>query len=156
MTFKESKQRKVARILVNLNIREGLGKEFDLSWGGYTYNQKLDYKNIPFRCRRCHQYGHLIKSCKLPVRTRGYSIQFGQRVFTKLSSCCAFLRRLSEGTRMSNGFSTGTLDFGAHRPLFRTCFFYKTKSSETCQGWIVYTCFCEYLLLLCCPHYYFN
>jgi len=28
MTFEESKQRKVARILVNLKIREGLGKRF--------------------------------------------------------------------------------------------------------------------------------
>jgi hypothetical protein len=71
MTFEETKQRKVARILVNLNVREGLGEEMDLSWGGYTYAQKLDYENIPFRCRRCHQYGHLVKNCKLPLRTRG-------------------------------------------------------------------------------------
>ena len=71
MTFEESKQRKVARILVNLNIREGIGEENDLSWGGYNYIKKSDYENIPFRCRRCHQYGHLIKSCKLPLRTKG-------------------------------------------------------------------------------------
>jgi hypothetical protein len=65
MTFEETKQRKVERIFVNLNIREGLGEEVDLSWGSYTYNQRPVYENIPFRCRRCHQYGHLIKSCKL-------------------------------------------------------------------------------------------
>ena len=69
-TFEESKQRKVARILVNLNIREGLGEEIDLSWGEYNYIKKLDYENIPFRCRSCHQYGHLIKRCKLPLRTK--------------------------------------------------------------------------------------
>jgi hypothetical protein len=71
MSFEETKQRKVARILVNLNVREGLGEEMDLSWGGYTYAKKLDYENIPFRCRRCHQYGHLVKNCKLPLRTKG-------------------------------------------------------------------------------------
>ena len=52
MTYEETKQRKVARILVNLNVREGLGEEMDLTWGDYTYAQKLDYENIPFRCRR--------------------------------------------------------------------------------------------------------
>jgi hypothetical protein len=31
MTFEETKQRKVERIFVNLNIREGLGEEVDLS-----------------------------------------------------------------------------------------------------------------------------
>jgi hypothetical protein len=71
MSFEVTKQRKVARILVNLNVREGLGEEMDLTWGDYTYSQKLDYENIPFRCRRCHQYGHLVKNCKLPLRTRG-------------------------------------------------------------------------------------
>jgi hypothetical protein len=33
LSFEETKQRKVARILVNLNVREGLGEEIDLSWG---------------------------------------------------------------------------------------------------------------------------
>jgi hypothetical protein len=71
LTFEETKQRKVARILVNLNVREGLGEEVDLRWGRYTHTQRLDYENVPFRCRRCHQYGHLIMNCKLPLRTRG-------------------------------------------------------------------------------------
>jgi hypothetical protein len=71
MTFEETKQRKVARILVNLNVREGLGEEVDLRWGSYTHTQSLDYENVPFRCRRCHQYGHLVMNCHLPLRTRG-------------------------------------------------------------------------------------
>ena len=71
LTYEETKQIKVARILVNLNVRKGLGGEMDLTWGDYTYAQKLVYENIPFKCRRFHQYGHLIKNCKLPLRTRG-------------------------------------------------------------------------------------
>jgi hypothetical protein len=62
MSFEVTKQRKVARVLVNLNVREGLGEERDLTWGDYMYSQKLNYKNISFRCRRCHQYGHLVKN----------------------------------------------------------------------------------------------
>jgi len=31
MSYEETKQRKVARILVNLNVREGLGEEMDLT-----------------------------------------------------------------------------------------------------------------------------
>ena len=69
--MKKQKKRKVARILVNLNVREGLGEEIDFSWGNCTLSQILDYENVPFRCRRCHQYGHLIKNSSMPVRTRG-------------------------------------------------------------------------------------
>jgi hypothetical protein len=83
MTFEETKQRKVARVLVSLNVREGLGEEVDLRWGSFTHTQKLDYENVPFRCRRCHQYGHLITNCNLPLRTRGkgYKRDKGKRMF---------------------------------------------------------------------------
>jgi hypothetical protein len=51
LSFAKTKQRKIARILVNLNVREGLGEEIDLSWGSFTHTQLLDYENVPFRCR---------------------------------------------------------------------------------------------------------
>jgi hypothetical protein len=51
LSYEEIKQRKIARILVNLNVREGLGEEIDLTWGNYTHTQILDYENVPFRCR---------------------------------------------------------------------------------------------------------
>jgi hypothetical protein len=60
LSFEETKQRKIARILVNLNVKEGLGEEIDLTWEGYTHTQLLNYENIPFRCRHCHKYGHLV------------------------------------------------------------------------------------------------
>jgi len=71
LSFEEKKQRKVARILVNLNVREGLGEEIDLSWGSFTHTQLLDYENVPVRCHQCHQYGHLVENCHLPLRTKG-------------------------------------------------------------------------------------
>lgn len=65
-----TKQKKVARILVSLNVREGLVEDMKLSWGPYTFVQNLDYEYVPFRCRRCHAYGHPVAECKLPLRTR--------------------------------------------------------------------------------------
>jgi len=52
LSFEETKQRKFTSILVNLNIREGLEEEIDLSWGSFTHTQLMDYENAPFRCRR--------------------------------------------------------------------------------------------------------
>jgi len=67
-SFKDSNQKRMARILVNINVREGLGDAVELVLGHYRHIQKLDYENIPFRCRRCHEYGHLVGDCKLPLR----------------------------------------------------------------------------------------
>jgi len=68
-SFVDTRQRKMARILVNINVREGLGEEVDIVFGPFQHTQKLDYENIPFRCRICHDYGHLVEDCKLPLRT---------------------------------------------------------------------------------------
>ena len=27
--------------------------------------QTVDYEHIPFRCRRCHEHGHLLRDCPL-------------------------------------------------------------------------------------------
>jgi len=67
-SYLDTRQRKMARILVNINVREGLGEEVDMVLGPFQHTQKLDYENIPFRCRRCHEYGHLVEDCKMPLR----------------------------------------------------------------------------------------
>jgi len=30
-----------------------------------VYFQAIDYEQIPFRCRKCHEHGHLIKECPM-------------------------------------------------------------------------------------------
>ena len=67
LSFLETKMRKVARILVSLNVREGLAEDMMLSWGPYVIKQTLDYENVPFRCRNFHAYGHPISDCKISV-----------------------------------------------------------------------------------------
>jgi len=48
-----------------MNIAEPLPEMIELEYAGQVWQQLLDYEHIPFRCRRCHEYGHLYKSCPL-------------------------------------------------------------------------------------------
>lgn len=69
LSFLETHMKQVGRILVNINIREGLAGTINLDWGPDIIPQILDYENIPFRCHRCHAYGHPVSKCSLHVRT---------------------------------------------------------------------------------------
>ena len=31
--------------------------------GSWSHFQKLDYEQLPFKCRGCHEYGHFIRNC---------------------------------------------------------------------------------------------
>jgi hypothetical protein len=55
--------KKMARILVELDIHEGLLETLDIDWRGCIIRQKLDYLGIPFRCTLCRQTSHLRKTC---------------------------------------------------------------------------------------------
>lgn len=75
LSFLETNQRQVARILVNVNIRDGLAEDMQLIWGPFVYKQVLDYENVPFRRRHCHAYGHPASECKHPNRIGNVSRQ---------------------------------------------------------------------------------
>ena len=81
LTFLETHYKQVARILVEVNIREGLPETIDLDWGPDIITQPLDYENVPFRCRICHAYGHPVSECRLPLRT----INGGKRKVQKVA-----------------------------------------------------------------------
>jgi hypothetical protein len=42
--------KKLARILVEIDIHEGLLETLDIDWRGHLTRQKLDYLGVPFRC----------------------------------------------------------------------------------------------------------
>jgi hypothetical protein len=52
-----------ARICVEVNLEKGLPEAIKLSLGEWCHIQELDYEQIPFKCLRCHAYGHFAKSC---------------------------------------------------------------------------------------------
>jgi hypothetical protein len=51
------------RICVEVNLENGLSDAIKLSLGEWCHIQELDYEQIPFKCLRCHAYGHFAKSC---------------------------------------------------------------------------------------------
>jgi hypothetical protein len=55
---------------VRLDLRPGLLKELKIETASGTFLQPLDYEGIPFRCHRCHAYGHGVADCKLPFKSK--------------------------------------------------------------------------------------
>jgi hypothetical protein len=56
--------RKVGKVLVELDIHGELLEAIDIEWHSKRKKQCLDYMGIPFRCNRCHCTGHLRRDCK--------------------------------------------------------------------------------------------
>jgi len=59
----QNTSRKMGRILVEVDIHEGLPEVMDIEWCGHHIKQRLDYQGIPFRCSFCHCTGHLQREC---------------------------------------------------------------------------------------------
>ncbi|KAH9294216.1 hypothetical protein KI387_040577, partial [Taxus chinensis] len=52
-----------ARMCVYMDINQPLPAKIMLEIGEDKWEQQIDYENIPFRCRFCYKYGHLVKDC---------------------------------------------------------------------------------------------
>lgn len=62
---KRGKYTSYARICIYMNIAEPLSEYIELEYHDEIWQQPMDYEHIPFRCTRCHEYGHLFKQCPL-------------------------------------------------------------------------------------------
>ena len=51
------------RICAEIDISKGLPDQIILKVGDFYWTQTLDYENTAFRCRHCHQTGHLQNTC---------------------------------------------------------------------------------------------
>lgn len=69
-SFSERGKTVFVRILVHPDTRKGLFESLLLQWRGYSRLQKLDYKGVPFRCRRCYEVGHLCNECPLLAKEK--------------------------------------------------------------------------------------
>lgn len=58
---KRGKYRSYTRICVYMNIAEPLPEYIELEYHDEIWQQPIDYEHIPFRCRRCHECGHLFR-----------------------------------------------------------------------------------------------
>jgi hypothetical protein len=51
--------RRVGKLLVELDLKFGLPAEVDIEWCGFVHQQRLEYVRIIFRCATCKEMGHL-------------------------------------------------------------------------------------------------
>lgn len=54
-----------ARICVEMDVSGALHEGLWLEFRDEDYFQAIDYEQIPFRCRKCHEHGHLVRECPL-------------------------------------------------------------------------------------------
>ena len=54
----------MARILVGLQIYNGLANRLTIQYTSGMHVQSLDYEGLPFRYHQCHEWGHLVVECK--------------------------------------------------------------------------------------------
>ena len=52
-----------ARICVEVDLEKGLPESIMLSIDGWNHLQIVEYEQIHFKCKFCHEYGHFAKSC---------------------------------------------------------------------------------------------
>jgi len=70
-----------ARICVEVDLEKGLPKAIEITLHNWTYLQQVDYEQLPFKCKICHEYGHFTKRCpKVPSNppSREYQEQWQQ------------------------------------------------------------------------------
>ena len=48
-----------------MDLSKALLEAIKLLWDDDEWIQNLDYEQVPFRCHRCHEYGHLFRECPM-------------------------------------------------------------------------------------------
>jgi hypothetical protein len=65
---KKIKYTSYAQIYVYMDISKALPGSVTLEYQDEDWNQKTDYEHIPFRCKKCHEHGHLF--CDYPLNAQ--------------------------------------------------------------------------------------
>ncbi|XP_057868067.2 uncharacterized protein LOC131075253 [Cryptomeria japonica] len=69
----EKKVFSYARICVEIDLNNPLPDSLEIFIGSASWIQPLDYESLPFRCRFCHEYGHLQRQCPRAPKAAGVS-----------------------------------------------------------------------------------
>ena len=59
-----SLDKRMAKVLVQVDIHEGLLEVLEIEWWGLLFVQRLDYLGLPFCCTLCKKTDHLRKECQ--------------------------------------------------------------------------------------------
>eukprot|EP00253_Pinus_taeda_P029130 PITA_29130 len=76
---KRGKYNAYARICVYINLAEPLPDNVEVEYHDTIWKQPIDYEHIPFRCRICHEYGHLYRKCPLNKEEESKKSQAAQQ-----------------------------------------------------------------------------
>jgi hypothetical protein len=60
-----------ARICIDMDVLGALPEAMSLEFMDVEWIQSIDYEQISFRCRRCHEHGHLFRECPLNKKQQG-------------------------------------------------------------------------------------
>ena len=67
--WEQKVDRRCAKILIEVDLHDGLYEGIHLELHGSLWRQRLDYWKIPFRCLRCKNAGHLVACCPFGNRS---------------------------------------------------------------------------------------
>eukprot|EP00253_Pinus_taeda_P036581 PITA_36581 len=76
---KRGKYNAYARICVYINLADPLPDNVEVEYHDTIWKQPIDYEHIPFRCRICHEYGHLYRQCPLNKEEESTKSQVAQK-----------------------------------------------------------------------------
>jgi hypothetical protein len=51
-----------ARLCVEVDLEKGFPEAIQLTLDNWSYIQTVDYEQLPFKCKACHEYGHFAKN----------------------------------------------------------------------------------------------
>ena len=86
---KQAKYISYARLCVYLDISQHLPEAIELTHDDEDWVQAIDYEQLPFRCRRCHEHGHLFRDFPLnnpPGKSAASSDSKDGEGFTKVTN----------------------------------------------------------------------
>jgi hypothetical protein len=66
-----------------MNISKALPGTVTLEYQDEEWAQTIDYEHIPFRCRKCHEHGHLFRDCTLNVPPKREAEEKSKEGFTQ-------------------------------------------------------------------------
>jgi hypothetical protein len=83
---KQRKYTSYARICVYMNISKALPGTVTLEYQDEEWAQTIDYEHIPFRCRKCHEHGHLFRDFPLNAPPKREAEEKPKEGFTQVQN----------------------------------------------------------------------
>jgi hypothetical protein len=93
-----------AQICVEVDLEVGLPKAIKLTIADWMHIQELDYEQLPFKCRQCHDYGHFARHYKKKNAEESENAKANQWIIV-------------QKTRTAKSRSKGTMNNGNPRQL---------------------------------------